>query len=83
MMYFLPSGRAVFEPYLFKDHSQIPPYIDIMESTKGKGSLDKSLRDSVPGLLKRIYRDYWLFDKYAKVNTSQNRIQELQEACKL
>lgn len=63
-----PSGRAAVS-FVQLDHpSKLPAYIDFLESTRKNSSLDRAMRESIPGILNSLDFDARLRTSYAKVN---------------
>ena len=62
------SGSAKIEFVTFYNYIALPAYINTLQSTKDKTTLDQALGDSVPGLLHSFQNDTRLKDsQYPKV----------------
>ena len=62
-----PSNTAKVDFVKFDEYTTLPAYINTLQSTNGKTTLDHALRDSVPGLLNSLDEDDRRKDPYPKV----------------
>ena len=62
------SGTAKMELLTFYNYIALPAYVNTLQSTENKTTLDQAMRDSVPGLLNSFEYDRRLKDsQYPKV----------------
>ena len=63
-----PSDKAAVSFVQFSHPSKVPAYIDFLENTRENSSLDRAMRESIPGILSSLDYDSKLHTGYPKVN---------------